>query len=541
MLATRAGARIGGDVVAESLRALGAETVFGLPGVHALPIWEGLSATALRVLGFRQELNAAFAADAHARVTGRPAPLVVSTGPGALMTLGALQEAATAFVPLVVVSSQIERAAIGRGRGHLHELPDQAASFAPLVKWTGRAETAAAIPAVLEEAWGRAASPPQGPAYVEVPFDVLQAPAGGPAPELLDGSPGPAPVPPAADLDRAAALLAASRRPALVAGGGAVRAGAGGVLLELARRLDAPVATTYTGKGAVPERDPLALGSGWDDRAHLELLADADVVLCVGSWLGYELTDGYGLRLGGTLIQVDAAPERIGINLPATGLVGDARATVEALLERIPPGEGRGGAARVAAVRARVEAGLAAQPRSLERGLLETVERVLPGRAAAWDSTILAYAACWHLPVPEPRCFLYPAGSSTLGYGWPAALGAAAALPGTPVLAVAGDGGFQYGIAELATAKEHGLDVALLLVDDGGYGILRAYQEGAGYAHVGVELDHADFTALAAAYGIPARATSPEALGDDLEWALAEPGPAVVVLREVLTLPEPTG
>ena len=122
----RTATRIGGHVVAESLRALGAEVVFGLPGVHALPLWEGLRATELRILGFRQELNAGFAADGYARVTGNPVPLLVSTGPGAFMTLAALMEASMAFVPVVVVASQIRGDAIGQGRGELHETPTRA-------------------------------------------------------------------------------------------------------------------------------------------------------------------------------------------------------------------------------------------------------------------------------------------------------------------------------------------------------------------------------------------------------------------------------
>jgi acetolactate synthase-1/2/3 large subunit len=539
VLESRPATRIGGDVVAESLRALGAEIVFGLPGVHALPIWEGLRATELRVLGFRQELNAAFAADGYARVTRRPAPLVVSTGPGALMTLAPLEEALMAFVPLVVISSQIEAAAIGAGKGHLHETPDQTASFAPLVKWVGRAHTVGEITDVLAEAWSRAATAPQGPTYVEVPFDVLQAEASG---EVggLDGSPTTLPLPPADELDAVARLLAEATAPAIVAGGGVVRSGAEPELLQLAERLDAPVATTYTGKGAIPERHPLALGSAWDDAAHRELLVSADAVLCVGSWLGYELTDSYRLRLGGTLVQVDAEPSRIGLNLPARGLTGDAKPVLGALLERVPGRAGAGdGAARMEAARMRIAAGLAAQPRVLELELLDAVEGAVPvGAAVAWDSTILAYAACAYARVSEPRGFLYPAGSSTLGYGFPAALGAAAATG--RALAVAGDGGFQYGLAELATARQHSLDVALLLVDDGGYGILREYQEGAGYASTGVDLAHADFVALCAAYGVPVRATVPETIRDDLAWALDTPGPAVVVLREKLVLPAPT-
>jgi acetolactate synthase-1/2/3 large subunit len=534
----RAGTRIGGHLLAESLRALGAELVFGLPGVHTLPMWEGLRATGLPVLGFRQELNAGFAADGYARVTGRPAALLVSTGPGALMTLPAVMEASTAFVPVVVVSSQIESAAIGKGRGELHELPDQAASFAPLVKWTARPSQPAEIPSVLAEAWRRAAAPPPGPVYVEIPYDVLLAPAPGETGEL-EGTPPPSPLPPAADLDRAAAILAGAERPLLVAGGGAVRSGAARELLELAARLDAPVATTYTGKGAVPERHPLALGSAWDDAAHRELVATADAVLVVGSWLGYELADSFG-AFQGTLVHVDAAPERIGRRVPALALVGDARGVLQALLARIGASGRSEAALRVAAVRERVERGLREQPDRLALDVLEVVEQAIAGGAtAAWDSTILAYAACWYLRADEPRSFLYPAGSSTLGYALPAALGAAAALPGTPTLAVVGDGGFQYALSELATAREHGLGVAVLVLDDGGYGILREYQQARGFAPAGVDLERPDLVQLGAAFGLPARRSSPAQLADDLAWALGREGPALVALPARPTMPVP--
>ena len=534
---TRAATRIGGHVVAETLRALGAEVVFGIPGVHALPMWEGLRATDLRVLGFRQELNAAFAADGHARVTGRPAPLVVSTGPGAFMTLGALAEASTAFVPVVVISSQIETDAIARGRGALHETPDQTASFTPLVKWTGRASSPSEIPSILAEAWHEAARPPQGPVYVEMPFDVLHAEADDAGAE--HGALRDVHAHPSDDLERAARLLTESERPLVIAGGGVVRSHASAVLLELARRLDAPIATTYTGKGAIPERDPLCVGSAWDEAAHRELVSSADVVLAVGSWLGYEFTESFH-GFAGTLIQVDAAPERIGVNVPALGLVGDAETILRTLLDRIESSSRRDGEARAAAVRGRIEAHLASSEGRLTLGVLDSVESVLDDvGAASWDSTILAYAACWYLHASNPRQFLYPAGSSTLGYAFPAALGAAAALPGERVLAVVGDGGFQYGIAELATAVQHRLDVTLLIVDDGGYGILREYQDEAGFAHSGVDLEHPDFLALFGAYGVPARRTTPEGLGNDLREALGQLGPAAVVLEAELRMPIP--
>jgi acetolactate synthase-1/2/3 large subunit len=534
--------RLGGHLVAETLQALGAEVVFGLPGVHALPIWEGLRASGLRTIVFRQELNAAFAADGYARVTGRPAPLVVSTGPGALMTLAALMEAAASSVPVVVISSQIASSDIGRGKGHLHEAPDQRASFAPLVKWCGRAASVEAIPDLVALAWRRALAAPSGPTYLELPTDLLAAPAGLPPPAPLAAEPEPPPLPPQALLDRAAALLARSRRPVIWAGGGVQRSGAWEEVRALARRLDAPVAETYTGKGVLAPDDPLLLGSGWEERAFLEELEAADTVLCVGSSLGYDSTDTFRLRLHGTLIHVDADPERIGRSYPALPLVGDAAAVLRALLERLPPLRAEGeGARRVASVRARIARGLADQGRPRERALLDLFARSLPpSMPQAWDSTILAYMAAAHLPAPAPRRFLYPAGSSTLGYAWPAALGAAAALPEGRCVAVVGDGGFLYAAGELATARQYGLDAALLLVDDGGYGILRQYQLEAGFEPFAVDLLQPDFAALCEACGVPARRSSLERLEADLAWALSGSGPAAVVLPVALEMLRPT-
>ena len=148
--------RIGGHVVVDALEALGAETVFGLPGVHALGIWEALRGSSVRYVGFRTELNAAFAADGYARAGGKPAALLLSTGPGALNSLTGLMEASSAHVPLVAVASQIPRDLIGRGRGYLHELRDQRASFEPIVKWSARARSAEDVPELLAGAWQRA-------------------------------------------------------------------------------------------------------------------------------------------------------------------------------------------------------------------------------------------------------------------------------------------------------------------------------------------------------------------------------------------------
>ena len=321
------------------------------------------------------------------------------------------------------------------------------------------------------------------------------------------------------------------------AGGGVLRAGAWAELRLVAERLGAPVATTYMGKGAYPEDDPLALGTAMDEPAFRELLSSADVVLAIGTQLGAETTGQYELQLHGTLIHVDADPKRIGATYDARGLVGDAKAVLAALAEQLPDAPRPDGVTRVAAVRDRIEENLADQGRETERGLLETVREALPRDAiTAWDMTISAYWAAAHFPVYEPRTFLYPLGSGTLGYAWPAALGASVATPGRKVLAVVGDGGFNYGIAELAAARQYGLDAKLLLVDDGGYGILREYQRDQFAETTSVDLVEPDFRALVEAYGVPVLSVPPEELGDALAAALAEDGPAVVHVPTLLEM-----
>jgi acetolactate synthase-1/2/3 large subunit len=535
--------RIGGHLVAESLAALGADAVFGVPGIHALPIWEGLRTSPLRVYGTRTELCAGFAADGYARSSGHPAPLLLSTGPGALNSLTALMEAASAHVPVVTIASQIPSDLIGRGRGYLHELNDQMASFAPVVKHTARAASVESIPGTLAQAWRVALTAPTGPVYVEIPVDVLKAPATGPEVTALEAMVE-RQCAPLADVTVAATRLGHARRPVIWAGGGVLRSGARAELRELAELLDAPVATTYMGKGAFPDDHRLAVGAACDEAALQELLSGADVLLCVGTELGAETTAQYELRFGGQLIHLDAAPERIGVSYSAMPLVGDAKLTLRALVSELTPhpaGPPSDAGDRVAAVRTRIRAGLEEQGRETELALLATIEAALPADAiTAWDMTILAYWAAPHLRLTGGQQFLYPMGSGTLGYGWPAALGARVAHGERPVLAVVGDGGFQYALAELGTAAQHGIAAKLLLVDDGGYGILREYQRDQFGEITSVELPGQDLAALSAVYGVPVRTATPADLAEQLAWAMAESGPAVVVLRQRLVAAQPT-
>ncbi|MFD0924066.1 thiamine pyrophosphate-binding protein [Saccharopolyspora rosea] len=540
--------RIGGDLVVETLRALGARTVFGLPGQHALGLFEALRrAPDLRVVGARVENNLAFAADGHARarMAADPAgpvpvtPMVVSTGPGALLTLSSLQESRAASVPVLGISSQVPVAGLGGGRhGYLHELPDQQASFRDVVKSVHVVRAISQIPGALRAAWESAATPPFGPAWVEIPQDVLLAPTE--FPRITDVRATPAAVQPLPELlHEAARLLAAAERPVILAGGGVARAGAAGPLRELAEALRAPVLTTFGGKGVFDWEHPLSGQSWLEDWHSTEFLADADVLLVVGSGLG-ELTSNYHcFTPRGRLVHIEADAGELEANHPALGVHADARAALTALVERVPRREPDGRAERaVAELREKVRARLAEQDLDLEQRVLAEVRAALPeGTQTFWDMTILGYWA-WSAWNADAAPMHSAQGAGGLGFALPAALGAAAT--GSPALAVSGDGGAMYGIAELATAVQHRLDVTWLVVDDGGYGILREYLTGAFGQTTGTELARPDFVALAGAFGVPAVRTSVESLRADLAAALATPGPSVVVLPHRLRMFAPT-
>ncbi|MFE9371909.1 thiamine pyrophosphate-binding protein [Streptomyces sp. NPDC006711] len=529
--------RIGGDLVVETLAGLGATTVFGLPGQHALGIFDALRRSDLTYVGLRVENNAGFAADAYGRITGEAAPLLLSTGPGALTSLAALQEAAAASSPVVAISSQVPRKGLGGGRhGHLHELRDQQASFRDIVKSVHTVRSQSAIPSAIAAAWESALTAPHGPVWVEIPEDVLLAEAALPVVTAMDAFP--EDVLPRPELTAAAAdLLSRAARPVIIAGGGVVRSDASGKLRALAERLDAPVVTTFGGKGAFPWEHPLSLQSWLEDRHTTDFLEDADVLLVVGSGLGELSSNYHTFAPRGRIIQIEADLGKLESNHPALGIHADARIALQALLETVDARTDPGAPERVRTVLDRVRARIDAQGLGEEQEILAAVRAAPPSSAPSfWDMTILTYWAwsAW------PGAMHSAQGAGGLGYAFPSALGAAVADPATPVLAVSGDGGAMYSIAELATARQYDLPVTWLIVDDGGYGVLREYQRDTFGATSATELARPDFVALAESFGVPALRTGAEALTADLSKALATPGPSVVVLPAVLRMFAPT-
>lgn len=529
--------RIGGDLVVETLRGLGATTVFGLPGQHALGMFDALRRSSMAYVGLRMENNAGFAADAYGRVTGEAAPLLLSTGPGALMALAALQEAAAASAPVLAIASQVPTAGLGGGRhGYLHELRDQQGSFRDVVKSVHTVRSQSQIPSAIAAAWESALTAPHGPVWVEIPQDVLLAETRLPVVTAVDATPHD--LVPRPELTAVAAeLLTHAARPAIIAGGGVVRADASGKLRALAERLDAPVVTTFGGKGAFPWEHPLSLQSWMEDRHTTDFLEDADVLLVVGSGLGELSSNYHTFTPRGRVIQIEADLGKLESNHPALGIHADARIALSALLETVGERTDPAAADSVRTVLAKVRERLAGQGLDAEQRILADVRAALPADAPSfWDMTILAYWAwsAW------PGALHSAQGAGGLGYGFPAAIGAAAADPTRPVLAVSGDGGAMYSIAELATAKQYDLPVTWLIVDDGGYGILREYMTDAFGEATATELARPDFVALAESFGVAAVRTSVESLREDLGKALAAPGPSVVVLPAVLRMFAPT-
>lgn len=543
----------GADAIVEALRRLEVTVAFGLPGVHNLPIWKALAATSIRLIGVRHEQAAVYAADGFARATGRLGVALVTTGPGAANTLGATGEAMASGSSVLVLATDIPSTLRRPGvyRGTLHETRDQTAMFAPVTRSASTVSAADLLEEEVLRAGERALAPPSGPVYLGVPTDLLSAtgkpPGGfggrrscGPAPAAI------APVTRTPSPDEFAAalrLLEGSRRPLIWAGGGAIHAGAGEAVGELATRLAAPVLTTYSARGLLAPEHPCAVagppqlpdvGALWDE---------ADAVIAIGSDLDGMMTQNWAMPAPPRMLAINIDGEDAAKNYaPDVTLVGDARMVTEVLAGRVPARDGlQALRARLLQLSETVRRAVAEDEPQAAR-LLEIMQTVLPRDAVVVaDMCIPGYWLGGFYAVPGPRKLAYPVGWGTLGFAFPASLGVALAGVGRAVC-VCGDGGFLFACGELATAVQERLAVTVVIVDDGGYGMLRFDQARAGDASFGVDLQAPDFVALAQAFGVPA--SSVVGFGDEFATALSDslavPGPVVIVVDAALRPPPTT-
>ncbi|WP_228405359.1 thiamine pyrophosphate-binding protein [Pseudarthrobacter sp. L1SW] len=548
----RTGTRNGGDLVVETLEALGAKTVFGIPGQHALGLFDAMGRGNLQFVSSRVENNSAFAADGYSRATGEVGVLFLSTGPGALTSLAGLQEAYATGVPMVVVASQIPLDGLGaRRKGMLHQLDDQKASAANVTKSQRLIQHASGIPSAIQDAWTEAISSPQGPVWLEIPQNVLLDPIM--VPPVEDALAEAADNPPRVELVREAVKwLQAAERPAIIAGGGTRRGRAEKPLLSIAEKLRAPVICTPGGNGAFPWNHELSLQSWIEDRYMTDLLEDADVLVVIGSSLGEVTSNYFTFEPRGRIIQIDAEPRVLESNRPGLGIRADAGQALAALDEALevgpahatPSWHGTAPEDLVKETLAKVRARLESQDLAKEMKFMADIREAVPADMQTfWDMTIAAYWgwSCWDAREGQ---FHSAQGAGGLGYGFPAAIGAAVGLEtvGKPgrVLAVSGDGSSMYSISELATAKQHNVPVTWLIVDDGGYGILREYMVGAFGKATATELARPDFVKLAEAFGVPATKVAPEDVGKALKAGFAADGPNVVVVETLLKMFAPT-
>lgn len=531
--------RNGGDLVVETLTALGVSHVFGIPGQNALGLFDAIRRSDLRFVSSRVENNSAFGADGYSRVTGEVGVLFLSTGPGALTALGAMQEAYATGVPVLVIASQVPRSGMGLRRGMLHQLDDQKASAVNVTKSVATVRQAAEIPSLIADAYALARSAPAGPAWVEIPQDVLLEPTTVPQVGTLDVTPTQR-APRTELIDEAAAVLNNAERPVILAGGGVRRSPGGSkALVTLAEKLGAPVVSTVGGKGAIAFGHPLSAGSWIEDRHTTEMLENADVLVAVGTAIGEVTSNYFTFAPHGRLIHIDAEARVLEANHPALAIHADAAQALGALADHVTARESTAGAAQAAELRKAVEDRLAGQDLATELQLMADLRAAVPsGSHTFWDMTIAGYWA-WSVWDPQDGGFHSAQGAGGLGFAFPAALAAAIAT-GERTFAVSGDGGAMYSIAELATARQHDANITWLIVDDGGYGILREYMTAEFGTATATELARPDFAQLAASFGIPAHTATPDNVGQMVAATFGTDGPAVIVLPAVLKMFAPT-
>ena len=517
------------------LEAYGVDTVFGIPGVHTVELYRGLAGSRIRHVTPRHEQGAGFMADGYARAGGRPGICFVITGPGLTNIVTAMAQAYADSVPMLVISSVNAGATLGQGTGQLHELPDQQGLAAKVAAFSHTVREAAELPGLLARAFALFESFRPRPVHLEIPIDLLGAPVGDlPVPQRPRAAP--RPMPDAAALDGAAALLGASRQPLILAGGGARNAGP--ALRALAERLDAPVVMTVNGRGLLPPEHPLGISVSASLPAVRALIAAADTVLAIGTELGQTDYDMYaegGFTIPGRLIRLDIDAGQLQRNgLPEIALQGDAAAGCAALLARLPGASAEhGAAAHCAETRATARRAFGPVMAS-DLALLEAARDTLPGAPMVGDSTRQVYAGNLGFAASAPGLWFNAAtGYGALGYGLPAAIGAGLARPGQPVLCLAGDGGLQFTPAELGTAIEAGVKVILLLLNNFGYGEIKAVMQASGVTPIGVDLHTPDFQLLARAYGWSAEMLArPEDLPARLTAAAVSGRPTLIELRD---------
>ena len=525
-----------GEHIIKCLEAYGIDTVFGIPGVHTVELYRGLAGSKIRHVTPRHEQGAGFMADGYYRATGRVAAAFVITGPGVTNILTPMAQAYADSIPMLVISSVNRTAALGMG-GDLHEIRNQSLIAAQAAAFSHTITDPDQIGPVLARAFAVFHGARPRPVHVEVPLDLFSVEVG--EPKIPEPRPVLRPTALESEIQKAAAQLASAERPVIIAGGGAADAPD---LRAVAKAIDAPVILTTNARGVLPPDDPLLIPASPSLETIRSFVAEADVVLAIGTEIGrtdYDMYDRAPFGVPGTLIRVDVDVEALDHGTRGeVGIVSDAAAFCKVLVAHLGQNvdEPVGGAQRAGAARDRATKEIGEKYRQVV-GFLDTIRDTLPEAPIVCDSTQAAYAGNLYYAAPTPRkWFNASTGYGALGYGLPAAIGAARGL-NAPVVCICGDGGLQFSLAELGCAVEEKLPLILLVWNNQGYGEIKDYMISKQIAPVGVDLHTPDFVAIGKAYGAVSIAL--ENLGSLpslLREAASRQGPTLIEIDEALVL-----
>ena len=517
-----------GDVIADALIAHGVDTVFGIPGAHMYDLNDALAQhnNTLRFVTTRHEQGAGYMAFGYAKSTGRVGTYTVVPGPGVLNSGAALCTAYGATAPVLCLTGNIMSHLIGQGRGQLHELPDQLALLRGLTKWAERINHPSEAGTVMAQAFQQLRSGRVRPVAVETPWDVFGQRAPVRAIEML--APLPPPLPDPDSVQAAARLIAAARKPLIMVGAGALHAG--DEILELAQRLQAPVTAHRSGKGIVGEHLPYGLSMG----AAYDWWQDCDLLIGIGSRLELQHMRWRWMPPGLKTLRIDIDPTEMVRLKPTIGLVTDAALGTRALLQALD--------GLLTALPSRLEALIACKQRDLaalqalqpQVGYLQVIRDVLPRDGFFVEEIAqIGFAARLAFPVYSPRQYVTCGYQDNLGFGFNTAMGVKVANPDKVVISVNGDGGFMFGVQELATAVQYGINVIAVVFDNASFGNVRRDQtERYDSRFIGAELRNPDFVKLAESFGARAeRVSSPAGLRGALERSIAADVPAVIVVQ----------
>jgi acetolactate synthase I/II/III large subunit len=517
----------GGEAIVGGLVAHGVDTVFGLPGAQIYGLFDAFQQAQLRVIGARHEQACGYMAFGYARSSGRPGVFSVVPGPGVLNAGAALLTAFGANEPVLCLTGQVPTKFLDQGRGHLHEMPDQLATLRSFVKWAERVEYPGDAPTLVSRAFQEMRSGRRGPVALEMPWDVFTQRADTAASKPFDLFP--APQPDSERIKAAAASIAGSKNPMIFVGSGAIHAR--DEILELAELIDAPVVAFRSGRGIVSNAHELGLTMA----AAYRLWPQIDLIIGIGTRLELPGWRWPYRPEGQKSIRIDIDAAEMRRFAADVAVVADAKAATGDLLAAVRRAgysrqKGRRAAIREASVAAQLEI-QAIQP---QMAYLNILREVLPANAIVTDELSQVGFASWYgFPIYQPRTFISSGYQGTLGSGFPTALGAKVANPDRPVVAITGDGGFMFGVQELATAVQFNIGVVTLVFNNNAYGNVRRDQIKVFDGRVvASDLVNPDFVKLAESFGAGAvRVTSPEAFRPVLEKALADGGPYVIAVE----------